>query len=28
MIHAPATGKTVEVTVVHWNKVVGVSRPG
>jgi cell wall-associated NlpC family hydrolase len=28
MIHAPAPGKTVEVTVVHWDKVVGVSRPG
>jgi cell wall-associated NlpC family hydrolase len=28
MIHAPATGKTVEVTVVRWNKVVGVGRPG
>ena len=28
MIHAPATGKTVEVTTVRWNKVVGVGRPG
>lgn len=28
MIHAPSTGKTVSYTTVHWEKVVGVSRPG
>ncbi len=28
MIHAPATGKTVTVTTVRWDRVVGVSRPG
>jgi peptidoglycan DL-endopeptidase CwlO len=28
MVHAPQTGKTVEVTTVRWNKVVGVGRPG
>jgi len=28
MIHAPQTGSTVSYSVVHWNKVVGVSRPG
>jgi cell wall-associated NlpC family hydrolase len=28
MIHAPQTGDVVKVSVVHWNKVVGVARPG
>ena len=28
MVHAPATGDVVKVVTVHWNKVVGVSRPG
>ena len=28
MIHAPQTGSSVSYSVVHWNKVVGVSRPG
>lgn len=28
MVHAPQTGTTVSITVVHWNKVVGVGRPG
>jgi peptidoglycan DL-endopeptidase CwlO len=28
MIHAPQTGSVVSYSVVHWNKVVGVSRPG
>jgi cell wall-associated NlpC family hydrolase len=28
MIHAPHTGDVVKVSVVHWNKVVGVARPG
>ena len=28
MIHAPNTGTTVTVATVHWNKVVGVARPG
>jgi cell wall-associated NlpC family hydrolase len=28
MIHAPSPGNVVSVTTVHWNKVVGVSRPG
>lgn len=28
MIHAPASGDVVKVAPVHWNKVVGVSRPG
>ncbi len=28
MVHAPATGKTVSVTTVRWDRVVGVSRPG
>lgn len=28
MIHAPNTGTTVAVATVHWNKVVGVARPG
>ncbi len=28
MIHAPATGDVVKVSVVNWAKVVGVSRPG
>ncbi|MDO8389412.1 MAG: NlpC/P60 family protein [Actinomycetota bacterium] len=27
MVHAPEPGTTVSVTVVHWNKVVGVGRP-
>jgi len=28
MIHAPQTGDVVKVSTVHWNKVVGVARPG
>ena len=28
LIHAPATGKTVSVAAVHWEKVVVVGRPG
>lgn len=28
MIHAPNTGTTVSIATVHWNKVVGVARPG
>lgn len=28
MVHAPQAGSTVSVTTVHWNKVVGVGRPG
>ena len=28
MVHAPQPGSTVNVTTVHWNKVVGVGRPG
>ncbi|MEQ1699799.1 MAG: NlpC/P60 family protein [Ilumatobacteraceae bacterium] len=28
MIHAPHTGDVVKLSTVHWNKVVGVSRPG
>ena len=28
MIHAPASGDVVKVSVVNWAKVVGVSRPG
>jgi cell wall-associated NlpC family hydrolase len=28
MVHAPQVGTTVSVTTVHWNKVVGVGRPG
>ena len=28
LIHAPATGKTVELAPVRWAKVVGVGRPG
>ena len=28
MIHAPASGDVVKVSVVNWGKVVGVSRPG
>ena len=28
MIHAPQTGDVVKLSTVHWNKVVGVSRPG
>ena len=28
MVHAPQTGSVVNVTSVHWNKVVGVARPG
>jgi cell wall-associated NlpC family hydrolase len=28
LIHAPATGKTVSVAPVHWEKVVVVGRPG
>ena len=28
MIHAPQTGDVVKISVVHWNKVVGVGRPG
>jgi len=28
MIHAPNTGTTVAIATVHWNKVVGVARPG
>jgi cell wall-associated NlpC family hydrolase len=28
MIHAPHTGDVVKVATVHWNKVVGVARPG
>ncbi len=26
-VHAPATGKTVEVVAVNWGRVVGVARP-
>ncbi|MDO8363428.1 MAG: NlpC/P60 family protein [Actinomycetota bacterium] len=28
MIHAPQTGDVVKISTVHWNKVVGVGRPG
>jgi cell wall-associated NlpC family hydrolase len=28
MIHAPNTGSVVSYTAVHWDKVVGVTRPG
>ncbi|MEI7547014.1 MAG: C40 family peptidase, partial [Actinomycetota bacterium] len=28
MVHAPQAGSTVSIAVVHWNKVVGVGRPG
>ena len=28
MIHAPNTGSVVSYSAVHWDKVVGVSRPG
>ncbi len=28
MIHAPATGDVVKISVVNWAKVVGVGRPG
>jgi cell wall-associated NlpC family hydrolase len=28
MIHAPATGQFVSYTTVHWDRVVGVGRPG
>jgi cell wall-associated NlpC family hydrolase len=28
LVHAPATGKTVSVAAVNWNKVVYVGRPG
>ena len=28
MIHAPATGQFVSYTTVHWDRVIGVSRPG
>lgn len=28
IIHAPNTGTTVNIATVHWNKVVGVARPG
>ena len=28
MVHAPQTGDVVSVATVHWNKVVGVGRPG
>jgi len=28
MIHAQNTGTTVKVATVHWNKVVGIGRPG
>ena len=28
MVHAPQAGSTVSISVVHWNKVVGVGRPG
>ena len=28
LIHAPATGDVVKVSVVNWSRVVGVSRPG
>jgi cell wall-associated NlpC family hydrolase len=28
LIHAPATGKTVSVAPVRWEKVVVVGRPG
>ena len=28
MIHAPFSGSVVSIAVVHWDKVVGVSRPG
>ena len=28
MIHAPNSGTNVAVATVHWNKVVGVGRPG
>lgn len=28
MVHAPQSGDVVSVATVHWNKVVGVGRPG
>ena len=28
MIHAPHTGDVVKIATVHWNKVVGIARPG
>jgi cell wall-associated NlpC family hydrolase len=28
MIHAPNTGTHVSLAPVHWNKVVGIGRPG
>ena len=28
MVHAPEPGSVVNVATVHWNKVVGVGRPG
>jgi cell wall-associated NlpC family hydrolase len=28
MVHAPNTGTTVTIATVHWNKVVGIGRPG
>ena len=28
MIHAPNTGTQVSLAPVHWNKVVGIGRPG
>ena len=28
MVHAPQAGDVVSVATVHWNKVVGVGRPG
>jgi peptidoglycan DL-endopeptidase CwlO len=28
LIHAPNTGSVVNVATVHWEKVVGVARPG
>lgn len=28
LVHAPQTGSVVNITTVHWNKVVGVARPG
>ena len=28
MVHSPEPGSVVNITTVHWNKVVGVGRPG
>lgn len=28
IVHAPQSGDVVKISAVHWNRVIGVARPG